>query len=274
MSKFGQYQEYPERGLAKAKAALLTVWPTLSRYHEDLVLVGGLAVDCLTKAQPGGYPVAVTIDADLGISLGAGGDMYGTISTDLAGLGFHRDPEHTNRYFRDVDGVKIHLDFLTESPGGETGSRMVDDIIASVVPGINQALASRRPVSISGVDLYGVEKDIHVNVAGIGALIALKVNAFGGPTGRRHPKDAFDLLLLVISYVEGTGKAISGFHNEEGKGNPAYEHALEVLRNDFYEELSDGPVRAAEFLRGTLDEVVRIRQDMVTVARNLLGEET
>jgi hypothetical protein len=188
MSKFGHYQEYPERGLTKAKAALLTVWPSLSRYHDDLVLVGGLAVDCLTKAQQGGYPVAVTIDADLGISLGAGGDMYGTISTDLAGLGFDRDTVNTSRYFRAVEGVKIYLDFLTESPDAQTGSQRVDDIIASVVPGINRALDSRRRILISGRDLYGAEQAITVNVAGIGPLVALKANAFGGPTGRRHPK--------------------------------------------------------------------------------------
>jgi hypothetical protein len=273
MSKFGHYQEYPERGLAKAKAALLTVWPSLSRYHDDLVLVGGLAVDCLTKAQPGGYPVAVTIDADLGISLGAGGDMYGTISTDLAGLGFDRDTVNTSRYFRDVEGVKIYLDFLTESPDAQTGSQRVDDIIASVIPGINRALASRRGIPISGPDLYGAEQTITVNVAGIGPLIALKVNAFGGPTGRRHPKDAYDLLLLVTSYIDGSGRAISGFHDEAGKSNPAYGSAIEALRKDFYTETADGPVRAAEFLRGTLDEAERIRQDMVTVARRLLGED-
>lgn len=273
MSKFGQYQEYPDKGMAKAKAALLTVWPTLSRYHDDLVLVGGLAVDCLTRARSGGYPVAVTIDADLGISLGAGGDVYGTIATDLAGLGFHRDAANVNRYSRDVEGVKIYLDFLTESPSGNTGTQMVDDIFASVVPGINRALQSRRGVSISGRDLYGAEKEIVVNVAGIGPLIVLKLNAFGGPTGRRHPKDAFDLLLLVTSYVDGADEAISAFQIEAEKGNPAYESAVAVLKMDFYDEDSDGPIRAAEFLTGILDEAQRIRQDLVTVSRSLLGEE-
>lgn len=48
---------------------------------------------------------------------------------------------------------------------------------------------------------------------------------------------------------------------------------IEALRKDFYTETADGPIRAAEFLRGTLDEVERIRQDMVTVARRLLGED-
>jgi hypothetical protein len=34
----------------------------------------------------------------------------------------------------------------------------------------------------------------------------------------------------------------------------------------------DAPAVAAEFLQGTLDEAQRIRQDMVTVAKALLGE--
>lgn len=173
-----------------------------------------------------------------------------------------------------MEGVRIYLDFLTESPSGSTGSQMVDDIIASVVPGINRALESRRDISISGRDLYGAEKEIMVKVAGIGSLITLKLNAFGGPTGRRHPKDAFDLLLLVSSYVDGADEAISAFQSEVEKGNAAYTSAVAALRKDFYEEDADGPIRAAEFLRGTLDEAQRIRQDMVTVARLLLGEET
>lgn len=272
MSKFGSYQDYPDRGLAKAKAALLTVWPTLSRYHEDLVLVGGLAVDCLTRAQPGGYPVAVTIDADLGISLDAGGYMYGTISTDLAGLGFHRDPDNERRYRREVEGVDIYLDFLTEKPGSNSGSQIVDDVIASVIPGINRALESRREVTVQGSDLYGVEQEITVHVAGVGPLIALKLNAFGGPMGRRHPKDAFDLMLLVTSHLDGPEKAIAAFHDEANRGNSAYESAVDALRKDFHEVTADGPIRAAEFLRGTLDEAERIKQDLVTVARLLLGE--
>ncbi len=272
MSKFGNYQEYPDRGLAKAKAALLTVWPTLARYHDDLVLVGGLAVDCLTRARPGGYPVAVTIDADLGIALGAGGDMYGTISTDLAGLGFHRDRENAMRYCRDVEGVNIYLDFLTEKPGCDFGSQMVDDVVASLIPGINRALESRQRLTVSGTDLYGAQQATTVNVAGIGPLIALKLNAFGGPTGRRHPKDAFDLLLLVTSYRDGPGEAISAFQEEADKDNPAYQSAVEALRRDFREIDADGPLRASDFLKGTLDEARRIRQDVATVGRLLLGE--
>ena len=43
MSKFSSFAEYPPRSLAGAEAALLTAWASLERFHNDLVLVGGLA---------------------------------------------------------------------------------------------------------------------------------------------------------------------------------------------------------------------------------------
>jgi hypothetical protein len=54
MSKHDTFADYPARGLAAAEAALLTVWPTLARYHDDLVLVGGLAIHCLTHQEKNG----------------------------------------------------------------------------------------------------------------------------------------------------------------------------------------------------------------------------
>ena len=173
-----------------------------------------------------------------------------------------------------MEGVKIYLDFLTERQGGNSGSSQVDDIIASVIPGIDRALASRQEIKVSGKDLYGAKKNIAVQVAGIGPLITLKVNAFGGPTGRRHPKDAFDLLLLVTSYIGVASDAIRGFHEEADMSNPAYESAMGCLKRDFFAVTADGPLRAAEFLRGTVDDAERICQDMVTVARGLLGEHS
>lgn len=272
MSKFGQYHDYPARGIDDAIAALLTVWPSLCRYHEDLVLVGGLAVHCLTKQSAGGYPRAVTMDADFGISMAAGGDLYGTIASDLSGLGFRQDPDTPNRLFRLVNGTKLYIDFLTEDPNATTGTRMVDDVVASVVPGIRRALECRRRVSVAGEDLFGVEQDIKVYIADIGPLLVLKINAFGGPTGRRHPKDAYDVLLAVLEFVDGPDAAIGLFQKEGECGTSAYDSAIRSLKQDFCETTGDGAIRAAEFLRGTLDESERIRQDVVTVARALLGE--
>jgi len=62
MSKFASFAEYPPRSLDAAEAALLTAWAALHRYHDELVLVGGLAVKYLTKPGSGLLPGPVTMD--------------------------------------------------------------------------------------------------------------------------------------------------------------------------------------------------------------------
>ena len=165
MSKFGTFSDYPKESLPSAEAALLTAWRSLERYHDDLVLVGGLAVHYLTRRDLPGLPGAVTMDVDFGITMGASGGQYGTITSDLAGLGFV--PEG-NRLVRKFGSLGLYLDFLTEDPPSVTGTRMVDDVVASVIPGLNRALACRRMVAVQGRDLYGVEQKCHVAVADIG----------------------------------------------------------------------------------------------------------
>jgi len=43
MSKFSSFAEYPPRSLVGAEAELRRAWASLERFHDDLVLVGGLA---------------------------------------------------------------------------------------------------------------------------------------------------------------------------------------------------------------------------------------
>ena len=112
---------------------------------------------------------------------------------------------------RQHGGLNLYLDFLTEDPPSLTGARAVDDVIASAFPGVNRALACRRMVPVQGRDLFGVEQKCKVAVADIGPLLVLKLNAFGGPAGRRLPKDAYDLLLAVTAFVDGPEQAVAAF---------------------------------------------------------------
>lgn len=269
MSKFGTFGDYPKESLLSAEAALLTAWRSLDRFQNDLVLVGGLAVHYLTKHDATDEPAgAVTMDVDFGISLAASGDQYGTIKSDLAGLGFKSEG---NRLVRKFGNLNLYLDFLTEDPPSLTGARMVDDVVASVIPGVNRALACRRMVSVKGRDLYGAEQESKVAVADIGPLLVLKLNAFGGPTGRRLPKDAYDVLLAVTRFVDGPGAAVAAFRAEAKTGNSAYEFALKALQNDFSDPDQDGPIRAAEFHPGSAEDRGRAQENVATVGRMLLG---
>jgi hypothetical protein len=268
VSKFGTYHDYPRESLPAAEAALLTAWRLLERYHSEIVLVGGLAVHYLTRRNVPGLPGAVTMDVDFGILLGASGGQYGTIKSDLAGLDFK--PEG-NRLVRKFGNLNLYLDFLTEDSPLVTGARVVDDIVASVIPGVNRALACRRMVIVRGRDLYGAEQECSVAVADIGPLLVLKLNAFGGPTGRRLPKDAYDLLLAVTGFVDGPEAAVTAFRAEADANNTGYTSAIAALRADFSEPNQDGPMRAAEFHPGNADDRDRVRQDVATVGRILLG---
>lgn len=111
-----------------------------------------------------------------------------------------------------------------------------------------------------------------MSVADIGPLLVLKLNAFGGSTGRRHPKDAYDVLLAVTAFVDGPEAAVKAFHAEAKAGNSGFESAVATLRKDFLAIDQDGPIRAAEFVREFVSDAARLRQDVVTVAKYLLGE--
>ncbi len=76
------------------------------------------------------------MDVDFGINVGASGGQYGAIKSDLDGLGFKSEG---NRLVRKVADLNLYLDFLTEDPPAMTGNRVVDDVVASVIPGVNRA---------------------------------------------------------------------------------------------------------------------------------------
>lgn len=86
----------------------------MERYHESLVLVGGLAVKYLIQPGPKSQPGAITMDVDLGVALAVEGGQYGSIADDLAGPGFQRNEQ--GRYVRQFEAMPVFVGFLTEDP--------------------------------------------------------------------------------------------------------------------------------------------------------------
>jgi hypothetical protein len=277
VTKRGHYADYPRESNVTAEAALLTAWASLHRYHESLVLVGGLALKYLTVSASGLLPGPVTLDADFGVGIGTEGGQYGTIRDDLSAQGFALE---RGRFVRQTGSFPVYIDFLTEDPAARYDTVNVDDAPASVFPGIQRALDTKSPVSVVGADLYGVNVTADIPVCGIGPLIVLKLAAFGGgPKSRGHGKDAYDVLLAVTSYRDGFEAAIAAFRAEGSAANRAFPIAEEALRTCFVRSDQSAPARVAEFALGGLsygseleDRKRQILEQVVTVGGALLGE--
>ncbi len=275
--KHDTFDKYPADSLELPTQALLTIWDCLPDFREDLVLVGGLAVRFLTKPPLEGMPGAVTLDVDFGVSLAAeSGGGYPGIRESLSGHGFQWEKGRFTRKFSDME---LAVDLLTDDGKSDRGTAVVDDgLQVSLFPGINRALKCSREVTVMGRTLLGSQHVEKIKVAEIGPLLVLKLNAFGGPSGRKAPKDAHDILYLATNYLDGTSAAVAAFQAERRMRDRGMLHALKCLEDFFLNPDAPGPTACAAFQlnnqhREPQNEYVslRIRQQCVTLAQALLA---
>jgi len=280
--KHETYSLYDVRQTALAESAFLTLWPTLGRWHEDLVLVGGLVPGylCGDHTEPRALPRPATLDVDLGIALAADSGQYGSLLWELGGQGFSPSKKHPARLEKTIGAFPVYVDFLVEHTPHTSGSTQVDEVTASIMPGVDRALATARSIEVRGVDLHGAKQNFVARVCEVGPFLVLKLRAFGD---RQQPKDAFDILYTLRHYDGGTEAAIAAFAEEVRAGNPALPDALRSLAEYFTDESSPGPAKASHFVLGEVrgnespDAKLRrtlIRQDMVDASALLLKAAT
>lgn len=250
--KYETYGEYDPRAVAQTHPAFLTVWAGLGSYHDDLVLVGGLVPLYICRHPTGSnaLPRPATLDVDLGIALGASAGQYGSLSNDLRAQGFKPSEQYRGRFQKDLRGFILYIDFLVEDGDQPRGTRMVDDVSASVMPGVVRALATARRMTVRGKDLFGAQQELTARVCEVGPFLVLKLRAF---LHRQQGKDAFDFLYTMLHYDGGTEAAVTAFASEAKAGNPAFPDARHALETMFSDEGSPGPVRAAYFVFGEPD---------------------
>src|SRR5439155_9615047 len=127
--KFGRYSEYDFRRAGLAESALLTIWPNLEPWHDDLVLVGGLVPRyiCGDVSSPRALPRPVTLDADLGIALGASAGGMSSLQLALLDSDFRqtKSPEGSIRYEKRIGDYSASVDFLTDCPPNTRGTVLV-----------------------------------------------------------------------------------------------------------------------------------------------------
>ncbi len=129
----------------------------------------------------------------------------------------------------------MYLDFLVEHTPRTSGSAEVEGVVASIIPGVNRALATARIIEVTGVGLHEAEQKLTARVCEIGPFLALKLRAF---CDRQQPKDAFDILYALRHYDRGTTAAVTAFAEEVRVGNPACPDALRSLKEHFIHTLS------------------------------------
>lgn len=271
--KHDTFDKYPPDSLDLTQRALLTIWDCLADFQSDLVLVGGLAVRYLTRRAEGGLPDAVTLDVDLGVSVGTSNGMYGSIRESLSAHDFQWTG---GRFSRGFGSMTLFVDLLTDDDQAMEGNLIVDDSLSvSIIPGITRALKCNRPMEISGKTLLGSTTTQKVRVAEVGPMLVLKLNAFAG---RKAPKDAHDVAYLVMNYLGGVRNAVGGFAHEKAEENRGMPRALQTLTSFFADENSQGPMSCAAFrmnneheLPERMEESLIIRQQCVTFAQALLS---
>jgi len=219
-------------------------------------------------------PRPVTLDADMGIALGASAGGMSSLQFALLEKGFHKttSPEGLIRYEKRIGDYSVPIDFLTESPPHSHGTAVVDDIVASVLPGINRALKTARTVTVTGKDLADNPQIATVRVCEVGPFLAMKLRAF---IQREEGKDAFDILYTLLHYDRGTAAAVAAFVEETRAGNAACPDALRCLEKHFQSEASLAPTKAARFFPGPVTpnepagigfQRLQIQQEMVNAA--------
>jgi hypothetical protein len=247
--KYETYSEYDPRSVAQTHPAFLTVWSGLGSYHQELVLLGGLVPHYLCRHPTGSnaLPRPATLDVDLGVALGASVGQYGSLSSDLRAQGFKPSAKDPNRFEKNLSGFILYIDFLVEDGAQPRGTRMVDDVQASVMPGVVRALETARVMTIEGKDLFGAHQKVQARVCEVGPFLVLKLRAL---LHRQQGKDAFDLLYTLLHYDGGTAAAVAAFAIEAKATNPAFPDAARALETLFVDENSPGPVKAAHFVFG------------------------
>jgi hypothetical protein len=276
--KYDTYAQYDPRATSQTLPAFLTVWPGLGNYHSDLVLLGGMVplYLCTHPAGANALPRPATLDVDFGIALGASAGQYGTLATDLHAQGFSPSKKFSGRFERPAAGFTLYIDFLVEDGTTPKGTRMVDDVPASIMPGVLRALETARQVTIEGRDLPGGQQKVIARVCEVGPFLVLKLRAF---LNRQQGKDVFDLLYTLLHYDRGTQAALDAFAVEARANNPAFPDARLALETLFAGEDSPGAVKAAHFVFGpqttqdSSDQRTRrlqVQQDMVGAAQALL----
>jgi hypothetical protein len=201
------------------------------------------------------------MDLDVGLQLALLDEgRYRRLTERLRDAGFTMDKNDEGNPTRQrwviTSSGTVTVDFLI--PPSREGDRagtlreIEPDFAAIIAPGLRCAFRDRQRVPLDGRTLFGEKAMRDVWVCGAGAYVVLKALAFDS---RGENKDAYDLFYVIRNYGTGVSDVVAKLQSllddEEAQ------KALDVLRRDFTDPESVGPMRVAEFISGKYDDEIQ-----------------
>jgi hypothetical protein len=267
--------EYQSEQAQVVRATCLYVATKLGDMMDDLVIVGGLVPSLIVDqtALPDHVDAHVgTMDLDVGLQLALLDEgRYRRLTQRLRDAGFTMDTNDegspTRQRWAITSSDRVTVDFLIPpSREGDRAGRLRDiepDFAAIIAPGLRCAFRDRQRVTVEGRTLLGEKAQRDVWVCGAGAYVVLKALAFDS---RGENKDAYDLFYILRNYGAGVQDVVARL--KPLLDDHEAHKALDVLRRDFTDPESVGPMRVAEFITGGPDEA--LQADVVGFMATLL----
>jgi len=256
---------YTSEQLELVRQTCLYIATKVGDLLDDVVIVGGLVPSLLidpTSLPVGEDPHVGTTELDLGLTVALlSEERYTELAERLRRAGFSPDQNANGnptrqRWKVSAELGQVTIDFLIppsrpEDRGGTI--RHIDtDFAAYIIPGLELAFADREQVTLSGQTILGEKATRQVWVCGPAAFVVLKALASGS---RGESKDAYDLYYVLRNY--GGGVEAVAERMREHLTHPEVKKALGVLEGDYMDPDSVGPMRAAEFLTGGIEEDIQ-----------------
>jgi hypothetical protein len=273
------YSDYDAVTTARCERALVTLLGDIGPWSERIYLAGGLAPRYIVGSLPeGARPHVGTTDVDLVIGLALGDESpeaYRTLENDLKKAGFK--DESSFRWMKNVEGVKVIVEFLCETDQVEPGRiyKPKDQGTGSGLGAFNvrgAQLVTRdyvlRTIEAERLDDGGVSQ-VDVRVANIVSYTVLKILAF---QDRHENKDAYDLIYCLLNFGEGPRDAGRVASASAILADPQVRDSLQLLAERFESPGRDGPRAYGAFLAddGDAEEAARLQQEAVAVVRDFL----
>jgi hypothetical protein len=280
LSARAHFSDYDEAATQRCERVLVTVLGDIGPWRERIYLAGGLAPRYLVGQLPEGSRAHVgTTDVDMVVGLALKPEefeAYRTLQNNLEKSAF-KQVEPSFRWERDVDGIRVRLEFLCETDQVEqgkiyrvregTGSKFAAFNAKGADLGSNDFI--ERTIEAERLDSGGMSRVI-VRVANLVPYMVMKTFAF---QDRHENKDAYDAIFTLVNFQGGPEAAGLASMRSPISDHPTVAEAFKLLGERFIDQAQDGPKAYGAFLAdiGDDEDRARLENEAVVAVRQFLA---